>query len=67
MSGFIADTIFALASANGRAGVSVIRVSGAEAVDLCSKFLGGLPDVGQFRLRPFNDKDQIIDHVLALR
>jgi len=67
MSGFIADTIFALASANGRAGVSVIRVSGAEAVDLCAKFLGGLPDVGQFRLRPFKDKDQIIDHILALR
>ncbi len=67
MSGFIADTIFALASANGRAGVSVIRVSGAGAIDLCSKFLGGLPDVGQFRLRPFKDKDQIIDYVLALR
>jgi len=67
MSGFIADTIFALASANGRAGVSVIRVSGAEAVDLCSKFLGCLPDVGQFRLRPFKDNGQIIDHVLALR
>jgi len=67
MSGFIADTIFALASANGRAGVSVIRVSGAETFYLCSKFLGSLPDVGQFRLRPFKDKGQIIDHVLALR
>ena len=44
------DTIFAQATATGRAGVSVIRVSGQQAFDIASIFCD-LPDVGQIGLR----------------
>ena len=44
------DTIFAQATATGRAGVSVIRVSGPQAFDIASIFCD-LPDVGQIGLR----------------
>ena len=63
-----ADTIFALASAPGRAGVAVIRVSGPAARD-CVKVLIGqeIREVRQATLRTFRDSGgQAIDEGLVL-
>jgi tRNA modification GTPase len=41
------DTIFALATARGRSGVAVIRVSGPQAFQAASRLVGGLPPPGE--------------------
>lgn len=62
----MSDIIFALASAQGRAGVAVVRLSGASALDLIGEFVGeGLPTVGR-SLRSFEFQGQFIDQVLVL-
>jgi len=60
------DTIYALATASGKAGVSIIRISGSEALDACAK-LGG--DLGPHDRRVVNltDRDgSLIDKAFAL-
>ncbi|MEC8573475.1 MAG: tRNA uridine-5-carboxymethylaminomethyl(34) synthesis GTPase MnmE [Pseudomonadota bacterium] len=61
------DTIFALASAQGKAGVSVIRLSGPQALPTASKISGGdLPTVGR-ALRVLSDQSgERIDEALVL-
>ena len=60
------DTIFAQATATGRAGVSVIRVSGPQAFDIASIFCD-LPDVGQIGLRAVRGSDgALIDRAVVL-
>jgi tRNA modification GTPase len=60
------DTIFAQATATGRAGVSVIRVSGPEAFDISSIFCD-LPDVGRIGLRAVRGCDgALIDRAVVL-
>ncbi|MGB0800047.1 MAG: tRNA modification GTPase, partial [Planktomarina sp.] len=60
------DTIFALASAPGRAGVSVIRVSGPDAVEVCAK-ITTVPEAGSFKLAVIRDLDRgVIDRGLIL-
>ena len=60
------DTIFAQATATGRAGVSVIRVSGPEAFDISSVFCD-LPDVGRIGLRAVRGCDgALIDRAVVL-
>ena len=60
------DTIFAQATATGRAGVSVIRVSGPQAFDIASVFCD-LPDVGQIGLRAVRGSDgALIDRAVVL-
>ncbi len=60
------DTIFALASAAGRAGVSVIRISGPEAVSAAESMAGPLPQAGR-TLRTLRDSGQDpIDQALVL-
>lgn len=60
------DTIYALASARGKAGVAVVRISGPQA--MCSL----LPVVGSFgpprvaALRALKDGDAILDHALVI-
>jgi tRNA modification GTPase len=44
------DTIFALATARGRSGVAVIRVSGPQAFQAASGLAGDLPPPGEARL-----------------
>ena len=62
------DTIFALASAAGRAGVSVIRISGDRAVELCENLSGTVPEAGRFALRKLRDENGgVIDEALVLR
>lgn len=59
------DTIFAQATATGRAGVSVIRVSGPQAFDIASIFCD-LPDVGQISLRAVRGSDgALIDRAVV--
>ena len=62
------DTIFALASAPGRAGIAVMRVSGPKAGD-CVKLLTGkdIPQPRRAVLRRLADRDgQAIDQALVL-
>lgn len=61
------DTIFALASAPGKSGVAVIRVSGPLATKACVDLTGGLPDPRVASLRLIRDrKDQRLDEGLVL-
>ena len=61
------DTIFALATAPGKAGVAVIRVSGPGAFSACEKLSGWLPESRAFRLVTIRDEDgTVIDRGLAL-
>lgn len=59
------DTIFALATASGRAGVSVIRISGSDAVKITSGLMTDVPlDRGLRILR--DASGAVIDHALVL-
>ncbi|MEM9853074.1 MAG: tRNA uridine-5-carboxymethylaminomethyl(34) synthesis GTPase MnmE, partial [Pseudomonadota bacterium] len=61
------DTIFALASGEGRAGVSVIRVSGPMAYEAGRALSGALPKPRVAALRAFRDAEaQVIDEGLLL-
>ena len=62
------DTIYALASAQGRAGVSVIRISGPEAHSVARVLCAEVPEVRRtaFRILKTADGDQI-DQALVLR
>lgn len=62
------DTIFALASARGRAGVAVIRVSGPSALAAATALCGDLPAPRQTGLRWVKGADGTpIDHAMILR
>lgn len=59
------DTIFALATAPGRAGVAVIRISGPDAAVVAGRLCGSVPDARG--LRALKDPDGVlIDEALVL-
>lgn len=60
------DTIFALASAQGKAGVSVIRISGAQTFSAVEKLCGKLPLPRQASLRKIRYEGEILDEGLVL-
>ncbi|GAB3672895.1 tRNA uridine-5-carboxymethylaminomethyl(34) synthesis GTPase MnmE [Salinisphaera aquimarina] len=61
------DTIVALASAAGRAGVAVVRLSGPDVPALCQALIGRLPEPRLAGLAAFRAADgQAIDHGLAI-
>ena len=61
------DTIFALSTAPGKAGVAVIRLSGPAAYDAASRLCGSLPRPRQAALRNVVDPaGQLIDQSLVL-
>ena len=64
------DTIYALATASGRAGVAVIRISGPQAGPALSAVMGGraCPVPRQACLTPFSDphSGEVLDRGLAL-
>ena len=61
------DTIFALATAQGKAGVSVIRISGAHAWDAGEAFCKNLPASHKAALRNLTDlQGTLIDQALVL-
>jgi tRNA modification GTPase len=62
------DTIFAQATAVGRAGVSVVRVSGPKAHEICEHMVGTLPIPRATALRMVSGRDgEFIDQALVLR
>jgi tRNA modification GTPase len=60
------STIFALASAPGRAGVAVVRLSGPDAGRIAEKLAGTLPPPRQAALRRLAHEEREIDHALLL-
>ncbi|MDW3180525.1 tRNA uridine-5-carboxymethylaminomethyl(34) synthesis GTPase MnmE [Roseobacter sp.] len=61
------DTIYALASAQGRAGVSVIRISGPSAFSAGKSLTGTLPDPRKAATRTLRDHHgEIVDHALVV-
>ena len=61
------DTIFALASASGKAGVSVVRISGEDAFQVVSKITGSSTKVRYVGLRKIQDlSGVIIDYGLVV-
>lgn len=61
------QTVFALATARGRSGVAVIRISGPRAVEAVSGLVSALPEPRRAVLRKLRDGDDIIDVALVLR
>ncbi|WP_150285851.1 tRNA uridine-5-carboxymethylaminomethyl(34) synthesis GTPase MnmE [Rhabdaerophilum calidifontis] len=61
------DTIFALSSGSGPAGVAIIRLSGPAAFDSATKLCGGLPRPRQMGLRRLRDPADasLIDEALV--
>ncbi|WP_213684767.1 tRNA uridine-5-carboxymethylaminomethyl(34) synthesis GTPase MnmE [Roseicyclus sp.] len=61
-------TIFALATARGKSGVAVIRISGPAAHEIGSGLAGSLPQAGQAGLRVLrNATGAVLDQALVLR
>ncbi|WP_299600776.1 tRNA uridine-5-carboxymethylaminomethyl(34) synthesis GTPase MnmE [uncultured Tateyamaria sp.] len=61
------DTIFALATAQGRAGVAVIRISGPEAKSCAEQLCGSLPGARQAVVRILRDDvGETLDQALIL-
>ncbi|PVA10777.1 tRNA uridine-5-carboxymethylaminomethyl(34) synthesis GTPase MnmE [Pelagivirga sediminicola] len=61
------ETIFAMSSAQGKAGVSVLRISGANAFDACRALCGDVPPRRVASLRILRDPDGLIlDQALVL-
>ncbi|MGY6633623.1 MAG: tRNA uridine-5-carboxymethylaminomethyl(34) synthesis GTPase MnmE [Alkalilacustris sp.] len=61
------DTIFALATARGRSGVAVIRVSGPLAPSVTENLCGDLPPERRAVLRTLRVGDEILDEALVIR
>jgi tRNA modification GTPase len=60
------DTIFALASARGRAGVAVIRISGPRAWAAVRCLAGDLPEPRRFALRRLERDGLLLDEALVV-
>ena len=61
------DTIYALASAYGKSGVAVIRISGPKAFEAGRMLAGSLPNARQSATRMLCDSDGgVLDHALVL-
>jgi tRNA modification GTPase len=61
------DTIIAQATAPGKAGVGIVRISGSLATDVASKLLGKIPAVRQAEYLPFyDDAGSVVDQGIAL-
>jgi len=61
------STIFALATARGKSGVAVIRISGNEAFEVGRQLVGTLPKAGRFGLRSVRSRDGVLlDEALVL-
>jgi tRNA modification GTPase len=60
------DTIFALASARGKAGVAVLRISGRQAHKAVASLCGALPEPRQAALRQLVWDGDVLDQALVL-
>jgi tRNA modification GTPase len=62
----MSDTIHALATARGRAGLAVVRVSGPQAGAVCTALCGSIPPARQASLRNISWWGEAIDQALVL-
>ena len=63
----MADTIFAIATAHGRAGVAIIRVSGVDSWKVVEKLVGNLPSPKTSAVRVVRNSDgEALDEALIL-
>jgi len=63
----VRDTIAAIATARGRAGIGVIRISGPDSARISTRVLGKLPTARRAVLRDFKAADgAVLDHGLVL-
>lgn len=61
------DTIFALATAQGRAGVAVVRISGPDAFAVAAVLIGDVPEPRKAAIRVVRDRDgATLDQALVL-
>ena len=60
------ETIFALASARGKAGVAVIRLSGPQSWEVMERLCGRLPSPRQAGLRSLRWQGDLLDEALVL-
>ncbi|MFN3643155.1 MAG: tRNA uridine-5-carboxymethylaminomethyl(34) synthesis GTPase MnmE [Gemmobacter sp.] len=60
------DTIFALSTARGKAGLAVVRVSGPAAPAACAVVAGDVPAARRAALRRLRDGDRLIDEAIVL-
>jgi tRNA modification GTPase len=60
------DTVFALASARGKAGIAVIRVSGDQAWVAAEALCGGLPAPRKAGVRRITHEGRVLDEALVL-
>lgn len=60
------DTIFALASARGKAGVAVFRISGTASHDVVQRLCGDIPQTRRASLRRLTFEGELIDEALIL-
>lgn len=60
------STIYALASARGKSGVSVVRISGTRAFDACDYFGFARPKAREFALARLLHEDQLLDEALVV-
>ena len=60
------DTIYALASARGKAGVSIVRISGVDAWSALEGFTPELPKPRVASLRNLTWQGEILDQALVL-
>ncbi|HEY0214532.1 MAG TPA: tRNA uridine-5-carboxymethylaminomethyl(34) synthesis GTPase MnmE [Paenirhodobacter sp.] len=61
------DTIFALATARGKAGVAIIRISGPLAWDAAGQLAGRLPNTRVAGLRHLRLNGQVLDEAVVIR
>ena len=60
------DTIFALASARGKAGIAVLRISGPKAHDTLRHLAGDLPAARRASLRTLRHEGEVLDQAIVL-
>jgi tRNA modification GTPase len=60
------DTIFALATARGKAGVAIVRLSGPESHDAVRLLVGDLPPPRRAALRTIHHRSEKLDQALVL-
>jgi len=64
---YVKDTIAAIATAPGRGGIGIVRVSGDNAIRIAEAVLGGVPKPRQALFTPFVDGEgEILDQGIAL-
>jgi tRNA modification GTPase len=67
MSDYYDDTIAAIATAAGRGGVGIVRVSGPKAYEIAAQIVGYQPKVRHAHFSPFYDSSgSILDHGIGL-